>query len=153
MRRAGWTCPRCGHRFVSPNMPHSCGNYRLADHFRRCDPAIRRVFDAVRAELRRCGPLTVYAQKTRIVLQGDMRFASCVVRRDALDVGLVLVRRAEHPLLRRVEVIPPRYHVHHVRLTAPTQIDRALRALFEEAYAVGRRAHLPPAHSRTATTA
>jgi hypothetical protein len=123
-------------------MPHSCGNFRLADHFRRCDPAVRRTFDAVRAEIRRCGPVTVYAQKTRIVFQGEMRFGGCVVRRDALDLGLVLVRRAEHPLLRRVETIPPRYHVHSFRLTAAGQIDRALRALLREAYRIGRRAHV-----------
>jgi hypothetical protein len=142
-RRPTWTCPRCGHRFISRNLWHSCGNYRLADHFRRSDPVVRRVFEELKAVLRRCGPVTVYAQKTRIVFQGDVRFAGCVARRGALDVGLVLVRPARHPLLRRLEIIPPRYHVHHFRLTDPRQFDGALRALLREAYAIGRRVHVP----------
>jgi hypothetical protein len=127
---------------VSRNLWHSCGNFRLADHFRGCDPMVRLVFQRMRAVLRRCGPVTVYAQKTRIVFQGEMRFAGCVVRRRALDMGVVLVRPAIHPLLRRVEVIPPRYHVHHFRLTDPDQLDRGLRALLREAYRIGRRAHV-----------
>ena len=38
MKQAGtkdllWRCPKCGHRFVTRNIWHSCGHYRLADHF------------------------------------------------------------------------------------------------------------------------
>jgi hypothetical protein len=29
-----WQCPKCEHRFASRNLRHSCGNYRLADHFK-----------------------------------------------------------------------------------------------------------------------
>ena len=29
-----WKCPRCGHRFVTKNLSHSCVRVRLADHFR-----------------------------------------------------------------------------------------------------------------------
>ncbi|HTH63163.1 MAG TPA: hypothetical protein VL563_00670 [Gemmatimonadales bacterium] len=39
------------------------------------------------------GPVTVYAQATRIVLQARVRFASVVVHGEWLDVGLWLRRR------------------------------------------------------------
>jgi hypothetical protein len=44
-----WTCPKCGHAFVSPNLWHSCGRYELDDHFRGRPPGLRRLFDRFRA--------------------------------------------------------------------------------------------------------
>jgi hypothetical protein len=34
-----WTCPRCGARFVTRNMPHGCGEYPV-DGFFEGKPAI-----------------------------------------------------------------------------------------------------------------
>ena len=75
-----WRCPKCGHRFVTKNLWHSCGRYRLADHFKGKPPALRRTFDRFVRLAKACGPVTVYAQKTRIVLQARVRFAGAVVR-------------------------------------------------------------------------
>jgi len=36
-----WTCPKCGHQFVTRNMSHSCANYPLDYHFAGKDPALR----------------------------------------------------------------------------------------------------------------
>lgn len=140
-----WTCPRCGHRFVTRNLWHSCGTFRLAEHFMGRDPAVRRLFDRFRRLVRRCGPVTVYAQKTRIVFQAAIRFAGCTARRDGLDIGLLLARAVPGHAVRRIEFIPPRYYVHHLRITSPEQLDVSLSALVRESYAVGRRAHLRPA--------
>ncbi|MGH2651971.1 MAG: hypothetical protein ACRDHK_12270 [Actinomycetota bacterium] len=43
-----WTCPKRGNTFVSRNLYHACGRYRLADHFDGKPPIVRRTFDAVR---------------------------------------------------------------------------------------------------------
>jgi len=77
-----WRCPKCGHRFITANIWHSCGHYRLADHFRGKPPALRETFDSYVAAARRNGPVTIYAQKTRIVMQSRVRFAGAVVRKD-----------------------------------------------------------------------
>lgn len=45
-----------------------------------------------------------------------------VPRRAWLDGRLVLARRGEHPLVRRVESLSPRNHVHHFRLRAPADL-------------------------------
>ena len=29
-----WTCPKCRHKFVTRNMWHSCGRFRVTDHFK-----------------------------------------------------------------------------------------------------------------------
>src|SRR5687768_11173861 len=94
-----WTCPRCGHRFVTRNLWHSCGRYSLEDHFIGKDSSVREVFDRLVALAEACGPVTVYAQKTRIVFQVQVRFVNVVTRRGWLDAGLWLTRRAEHPAL------------------------------------------------------
>jgi hypothetical protein len=56
-----WRCPKCGHRFVTKNLWHSCARYRLSDHFRGKPPAIRQTFDRYVELAKACGPVTVYA--------------------------------------------------------------------------------------------
>ncbi len=48
-----------------------------------------------------------------------------------------LKRRASHPLIRRVELIPPGDYIHHFRLQAAGDLDAGLQALLRESYAVG----------------
>lgn len=42
-----WTCPECGHAFVTRNLWHSCGRYELDPHFERRDPRVRATFEAL----------------------------------------------------------------------------------------------------------
>jgi hypothetical protein len=137
-----WRCPKCGHRFVTKNLWHSCGRYRLADHFAGKPGEIRKTFDRFVQLARSCGPVTVYAQKTRIVIQARVRFAGVVVRRGHLDAGLWLKRRADHPRLGRVESFGRLGYGHHFRLRQPSDIDEALGDLMIEAYAIGQQAPL-----------
>lgn len=137
-----WTCPKCGHRFVSRNLWHSCGRYRLADHFTGKDPLVRRLFDRFTALVRALGPVTIYAQKTRIVCQVRVRFAGAVARRRFLNVSLWLTQRAHHPTLRRAELIAPRCYAHTFRFTALEEFDEDFAALLRESYAIGCQEHL-----------
>ena len=129
-----WRCPRCGHRFVTRNLWHSCVRVPLAAHFRGRAPVVKRLFDTLRAMARRGGPVTVYAQQSRIVIMHRVRFAGATVRNAALNAGLWLKRRARHPCLHRVEVLGREY-LHYFRFTAVDQMDRAFAALVREAYA------------------
>ena len=70
-----WTCPRCGHQFVTANLWHSCGQFELNDHFKDKNPELRAVFDRLVELISANGPVTVYAQKTRIVCMVRVRFA------------------------------------------------------------------------------
>ena len=129
-----WTCPKCGHAFVTRNLWHSCGRHRLADHFAGKPANLRATFRRWVAVARSCGPVTVYAQKTRIVIQARVRFAGAVVRQEWLDAGLWLKRRVTHPKVRRIEDFGKLGYGVHFRLTAPADIDRSLAALMREAY-------------------
>ena len=133
-----WTCPRCGHQFTSPNLPHSCGRFRLDDHFRGRDIRLRKAFRGLVQATRHCGPATVYAQKSRIVFMVRVRFASVVVGARALRLGLWLTRKVEHPLAFRVERLGPRVFYTYFRLASPDDIDPDLRSLMCEAHRIGR---------------
>ena len=139
-----WTCPRCHHRFVTRNMWHSCGRYSLGDHFKGKDPIVRQLFSRFRALVQKCGPVTVYAQKTRIVFQTRARFTGVATRKHWLDAAVWLKRRLEHPRFYRIELIPPGDYIHRLRLTKPSDIDRDLENVLREAYAVGCQKHLEP---------
>jgi hypothetical protein len=136
-KRPLWQCPKCGHRFVTANIWHSCGRYRLADHFDGKPVTLRETFDRYVKAARAHGKVTVYAQKTRIVMQGRVRFAGVVVRKDWLDASMWLRRRVTHPRLIRVETFGPFGFGHHFRLSDPEDVDPALIDLLGEAYAVG----------------
>lgn len=129
-----WRCPKCGHRFASRNLWHSCGNYRLADHFKNRSLVVRQLFNQWRALARACGPVTVYAQKTRIVFQARVRFAGAVVHNDWLDAALWLRRPVEHRCLHRVESFGRLGYGIHFRLATSTDIDKDLELLMREAY-------------------
>ena len=137
-KRPLWTCPKCRHKFVARNASHSCGRYRLNDHFKGKNPIVKKLFHEFRSLVRHVGPAKVYAQKTRIVFQTRARFASVIVRKSRLEVGLWLKRRREHDRLYRIEFYPPSDYVHRIRLARVDEIDRELSWFVKEAYKVGR---------------
>jgi len=132
--RALWRCPRCGHRFVSKNLAHSCVRVPIHAHFRGRAAARYPTYRAWAAAARACGPVTIYAQKTRIVFQARVRFGGAVVRAGFVDAGLWMKRRVSHPLLHRTESLGPMGFILRFRLTGPEDIDDGLRSLVREAY-------------------
>lgn len=141
-KRPLWTCPKCGHKFVTRNMWHSCSRYPLSYHFKGKNPIVRKLFDRYLALVESFGPVTVIPQKTGIAFQMRVRFAGAYVRKSRLDCGLWLKRRAEH-LFYRIETIPPRDYIHRFRVTSLADLrNKDLRAFLREAYAVGCQEHL-----------
>ena len=70
-------------------------------------------------------------------MQGRVRFAGAVVRKDWLDAGMWLKRRIKHPRLVRTESFGSLGYGHHFRLCNPTDIDESLVKLLGEAYTIG----------------
>jgi hypothetical protein len=133
-RTAMWTCPRCGHRFVSANMWHSCSHHSVDEHFARAEPQVRAAFDRLVELYERCGPIVVIAQKTRIVFMVRARFGGCQVRRDRLVTNVSLPRRVAHPRFKRIEQLG-RWHLHHFEVRSPAELDDSeLQALICESY-------------------
>jgi hypothetical protein len=137
-----WTCTECGRAFANRNQPHACGRHHLEAHFAGRPPEIRALFDALQVRVQACGPVRVLPEKTRIAFQVRMSFAVAIPRRQWMDGHLVLARRVESPVFRRIDSLSPRNHVHHFRLRSPADLTAELDALLREAYAVGEQKHL-----------
>ena len=143
-----WRCPECGRRFANRRQVHSCGRYTLASHFRGKPAAIRRLYEAMRDAVRRCGPVIVLPEKTRIAFQVRMSFAQVTPRSAWLDGHVVLARRLEHPRFRRIDTISKQNHVHHFRLFTVADVDAVVAEWLREAYAVGQQRHLGDGRKR-----
>jgi hypothetical protein len=137
-----WQCPRCQRRFANRNQSHFCGKHDLETHFEGKPAGIRAIFDAVLAAVKRCGPVIVLPEKTRIAFQVRMSFAQVTPRSRWVDGHVVLSRRFEHPRFRRIDTISVRNHVHRFRLASISDVDREFEAWLAEAYAVGQQRHL-----------
>jgi Domain of unknown function (DUF5655) len=138
-----WTCSRCGRTFVNRNQSHTCAALGSVDaHFDGKDSSLRAAFDRVLAVLAPLGPVEVLAERSRIALHARMSFAAFTPRRHWLGGHLVLARKADHPLFRKVEVYSAHNVLHAFRLTTPSDVDNAFAALLVEAYGVGRQEHV-----------
>jgi hypothetical protein len=144
-----WVCPDCGAPFANRNASHSCVRIALEERFAGADPGVRAAFDRLVELASVDGPVTVVAQKTRIVLAAPMRFVACQVRTDRL-VGHVLADRpVEHPVV--TEIVPDAFgsglYLHRLSIASAGDLDAAFAAFVREAAArVGRRERLatPP---------
>jgi hypothetical protein len=135
-KTALWRCPKCGHRFVTKNLWHSCGHYSLASHFKGKPKILRQTFDRFVSLAKECGPVTIYAQKSRIVIQKRVRFAGAMVRSNWLDAGIWLKRKIKHPKLFRVESYGNLGYGLRFRLETPEDIDASLAEFMHEAYRI-----------------
>jgi hypothetical protein len=91
---------------------------------------------------RRCGPVIILPEKTRIAFQVRMSFAAVSFRRDGLNGHVVLARRLENPRFTSIQTISPRNHVHCFQLRSPDELDREVMSWLREAYRVGKQLHL-----------
>jgi hypothetical protein len=117
-----WTCPTCGHRFVSANIWHSCTNLTLDEAFAKAEPQVRAAFDRFVELIARCGPIEVIAQKSRIVIMGQVRFAGAQVRRDRLLANFALSRQVDDPRFRH-DSYGPRWIAHRFVVRDPSELD------------------------------
>jgi len=103
---------------------------------------VRELFDALEVMIKKCGPVKVLPEKTRIAFQVRMSFIAVQVRQNYLVGHFVFARRVEHPRFTRVETFSPRNHLHAFRLDRLAELDDEFARWVREAYAVGEQKHL-----------
>jgi hypothetical protein len=132
-----WTCPSCGHRFVSRNMWHACSQHKLDEHFKGKDARVHELFNAWLAFLKQFGEVIIIPQKARVIFHARTRFAGAVVRKTWIECGFWLKRPIRDERFQRVEKVTARDYVHYFRLTDESQLDSTLKEYLREAYEVG----------------
>ncbi len=136
-QRPLWQCPKCGRRFVTANLWHSCVVYTVEDHLSRVPKGIGELYRGFEAMVRSIGPIEVAPVKTRIAFMTRMRFAGARVQRRALEVAFLLTRRVESARFARVEQFGPRSFGYYVKIRRAEELDDELREWLVEAYDVG----------------
>jgi hypothetical protein len=137
-----WTCPDCGHQFVTRNIWHSCANFPLEKHFEGTGPEVIALYHHYLALVKQFGPVTVEPKKTGISFLVRVRFAGAVLRKKWLEPRLWLKRPVEHPCLRRIEKVSPRDYIHYFRIDSADAMDEDFVRFLSEAYAIGTQKHL-----------
>ena len=137
-----WRCLKCGRSFANRNQTHSCSNVSLQSHFTGKSEKVRELFDKLAGLIKKCGPVKILPEKTRIAFQVRMSFIAVQVRREYLIGHFVFGRRIDNPRFLRVETFSPRNHLHAFRLNSLTDLDDEFAAWIREAYAVGQQKHL-----------
>ena len=140
--RSMWKCTKCERFFANRNQSHFCSRYTMKQHLIGKSPvAIALVRDFVRL-VKRCGPVRIIPEKTRIAFQVRMSFAAVRLQRTGIAGHVVLARRLENPRFVKIESISPRNHVHSFRLSSREELDSEVLSWLREAYQVGQQRHL-----------
>jgi hypothetical protein len=138
-----WTCPACGERFISPNLWHSCGRRTYDRLFAGSEPHVRRIFSRLASLARRCGPVRIYPQKTRVVFQVRIRFAGGTPQKRQFVAGFLLPRTTHSPRFVRVlDGVSRHYKAVYVPLRTEAEVDAEVARWMRRAYRFGRQDHL-----------
>jgi hypothetical protein len=137
-----WRCPVCSRDFANRNQSHFCGRHSLDTHFEGRSPAVLALYRQFVALTKRCGPVRILPEKSRIAFQVRMSFAALMLRRSHIVGHLVLASRQSRPFFPRIDTISPRNHVHHFVLRTPEDLSEDFADLVQTAYEVGEQKHL-----------
>ena len=108
-----WKCEKCRRVFANRNQFHFCARYTVHEHLKGKSPLVVGLFRQFTRLVKRCGPVIVFANETRIGFQVRMAFADVMLRRVWLDAYVILARRLENPRFRKIETLSPRNHIHY----------------------------------------
>lgn len=138
-----WASPRCGQRFVSPNMWHSCVRMTVGHHLRGRPKEVVDLYRRFARMVRGLGPgVKAVPVKTGIGFMVRVRFAGATLQRSGLRGNFWLKRRIDSPRFAKVEFIPPNNYIYSFHVRSLEDLDDEVRAWLAEAYRVGIQEHL-----------
>jgi hypothetical protein len=130
-----WVCPKCGARFVTRNLWHSCGRATLDDWKARMGPHARELYARFEQMIAACGEYHVAPARTRIAFMGRVRFAGITrLSEDGMTCAFALPYPLSSPRVVKVEEIVPGWWMHRLRITTVAQLDAPVQEWLREAY-------------------
>ena len=119
-----WTCPKCGAKFVTKNMWHSCGRWTVEKSLEGKGAKAKQFFNAFLELARKCGPYELAPAKTGVALMVRVRFAGVKAVSDrGMTSTFWLKQKISSPRFARVDLIPPDNWIYTFRVTSLEQLD------------------------------
>ena len=130
-----WRCPKCGARFVTKNLWHSCGRATIAEWKNHMGPRARRMYRRFERLIASCGRYHLAPAKTRIAFLGRVRFAGLsAVSERGMTVTFALPRPLRSTRFARVFEVVPGWWAHKLRVTEESQLDTQLGRWLRQSY-------------------
>ena len=134
-QRPLWTCPKCGAKFVTKNLWHSCRKATLDDWKAGMGLQARQFYDRFEQMIAACGEYHVAPAKTRIAFLGRVRFAGITsLSEKGMTCGFALPHPLDSPRFVKVEEVAPGWWAHRLRITDMSQLDEEIQAWLRESY-------------------
>jgi len=133
--KALWTCPKCGAKFVSKNLWHSCGEATLEEWKAGMGPRALELYDRFEALIAACGEYHIAPAKTRIAFMGRVRFANITsLSERGMTCTFALPAPLSGPRFAKVEEVVPDWWVQRLRITDAEQLDAEVQGWIRESY-------------------
>jgi hypothetical protein len=132
-----WTCPDCGHQFVTRNIWHSSINYPLEKHFEGKSPEVTALYHHYLGLIQTIRPVNIELKEMGIAFLVRVRFGGAVLRKKWLEARLWLKHPVEHPCLRRIEKVGPGDFIHYFRIQSVDEMNESFVSFLRESYAIG----------------
>ena len=128
-----WTCPRCRRRFKNRNQAHSCGQYIVEQLLDGKPPEIAELYGRFADLVLRCGEVVVAPTKTRVLFKVRTVFATVDIRKNWLDIIIILGRRLQSHRIKKAQEEYPAI-VHWLRIERIEDLDDDLADWLQEAF-------------------
>jgi hypothetical protein len=150
VERPLWTCPKCGLKFISKNLWHSCRQATLADWKGKMGPKARQLYRRFEQLISRCGAFHVSPAKTRIAFLGRVRFAGITrLSEDGMTCALALPSPLRSRRFVRIKKVAPGWWSHELRVSSPTELNAEVQGWLRQSYRLmGMQGRLKARHSR-----
>jgi len=130
-----WTCPKCGLKFVTRNLWHSCGLATVAERKKRMTPKAREIYDCFESLIANCGEYHVSPAKTRIAFMGRIRFAGISkMTDDGVMCNFALGAPLSSKRFHKIHEVVPGWFAHYMWITDPKQLDTQVQRWLKRAY-------------------
>ena len=130
-----WSCPKCGLKFVTKNLWHSCGYATMDDWFAKLGPRGRALYDRFERLIAVCGEYHVSPAKTRIAFLGRVRFAGITrISEEGMTCSFAMPYALKSSRFVKVEEVAPGWWTHRLHITSPRQLDAEVQRWLRESY-------------------
>jgi len=131
-----WRCPKCGKKFVTRNLSHSCRIHDLEPLFARRDPKVLSMYRKFVRMVKACGPVIIEPRSNEIVFLVRVRTIAFTPFKSSAQLRLAFPRPRRNRRFVKTFTYYSRFHAHWIEIRDLSELDDQVQAWIHEAYAL-----------------